>query len=1274
MTESENSSAPDSVLHSHSVVDPASASAVLARDIQQFQRRGPAGLNDRIAALTDLEKRAIDLTAISEDGRVKTLSAGSVLAVLDHWERLCRRLGGDESAENCRTVVRAAVEEAAAAWDRDRVLSSATPGIEDLFRSQLQSIQLQLDINRRIGKSEYAEQQLGTARDCLRKEILDHFAGQSPEEQQLDVWSRFVADHCDSVVTSIDDLAPDVAIRQIDTVSEAAKWYLAEIDSRRCLETRRIRRKLARLRAERQERQVLARMEAKFGRRFAGFIERLVLVLILLVLALMSIEWTTRLSPETLYWFAIVDGAACLIFLLEFFTKLSLVEGRWTWFRRHLFVDLIPSIPIGLLTAGLAGQGDIIRAGRVARFLRLPRLVRYVRILRPVIRIFRALGLMARGIDRVVRQFGRTLNCNVILYPNQAELKQYERRRPEPDAEHARHWRRVREEWGRLLADAGDQERRIIAPARIEVLRSAASVKSIHFEQGSGPGAGVRDIPAEALLDSFESLDPESAEATLGESIVAQLGNIIKTLSIGPIRMLPIIRQCIPKGARGMTHGQAVAKSSRMTAAFLRKFHDLWFWFADLYGTVTPSQFIDRVGGMLVRSSSRPAYRLVMFGGMLLMMEGVLTVIRFEALSTFRATIASYVGTTVMILGSVCFLVLGLGIWLQRMAKESTDFYRRSVQAQFLALTDSIRAGHLTRDARILYERVLKTDWPESDTRSDDEKVADVVARLQRSIIQSPETEGSLAQHPFLDRLMLLYRDWLDGGLFTDSDTRTTNQLLGNTALRQLLLVSHRVSRKDLKKLRVLDLEQQKSLLKGPFLWFSFVSQSISHSVAYLLVNYNRKAIPVSEREYSRQEVRQAFHGWLSLSDTMKVRKKRVSIDESQYVTTSFTAMHFLDDDIVRDRSVEEQFGPEIHQRLKHDRSLLIRRVFGSLPMHEQPRSQRVVNLYSVYEDWIAHGRVFLMPWFFFVLMLKGFARLISWIYRAVQEIRNPEIRAARLDATHADFRVAVRKIGRIRGPVAETCGRLRAMFDPAWLGTPLPGETDTLLRGADIRADLPFLDSGPHIERALQKERRRSEESMWRLEQAMADGLMSKLARLRNLDDQAFASRQHLRAAAIAIHGDLNRVRSKLFARALLSEIYQTTQAEPGWLDPIHWRQGLRQTFVRYWRAHGSEDNAARRAAWRATLLNENGVADALRAWGEFGDEVEREGERSLGELLIHPGRITEQLLTLRMVHTLALLDILHYRSQVHSLGQYGHQAEEPTLQWGELSAQNHV
>ena len=90
-------------------VDHAGNAAELARDIQQFQRRGPEGLVDQIATLVDLEERAIDLAAMSEDGLVRTLSAGAILAVLEHWERLCRRLGGEQSVASCREVVRAAI-------------------------------------------------------------------------------------------------------------------------------------------------------------------------------------------------------------------------------------------------------------------------------------------------------------------------------------------------------------------------------------------------------------------------------------------------------------------------------------------------------------------------------------------------------------------------------------------------------------------------------------------------------------------------------------------------------------------------------------------------------------------------------------------------------------------------------------------------------------------------------------------------------------------------------------------------------------------------------------------------------------------------------------------------------------------------------------------------------------------------------------------------------------------------------------------------------------
>ncbi len=230
-------------------------------------------------------------------------------------------------------------------------------------------------------------------------------------------------------MTALDDLSPDKAARQLDDAVTLVRWYLNDVDPKRSASSNRIRKMLKRLRAELQERRLNARLEQKFGRRAVAFSERLIFVLICLVLGLMTIEWTVQLSPQTLRWFVILDTAACVVFLLEFSIKLSMAEGRGRWFVRHMFVDLIPSIPVGLLTSGFVDSGDLIRAGRVLRYARLPRLVRYIRVLRPVIRFVRALGLMARGLDRLVRRYSHILNLNVILHPTQAEYAKAVRRR-----------------------------------------------------------------------------------------------------------------------------------------------------------------------------------------------------------------------------------------------------------------------------------------------------------------------------------------------------------------------------------------------------------------------------------------------------------------------------------------------------------------------------------------------------------------------------------------------------------------------------------------------------------------------------------------------------------------------------------------------------------------------------------------------------------------------------------------------------------------------------
>ena len=1282
----------------------AEAAARLRRELEQLERAHSSDVTSRIDDLKDLERRELDLLGSAEDDNARSLSVGALLARLRHWEEICERHRLDNVAEECRQLEEKVVSEAAGRWASDCTEMLNQADANALFRRLLETNQLLSDTVNRDGVPPDALSGVAVAQGELQSNLSNRCRTVPPTAESLESWSRLLADHCVTVLTALDDLPPDKAARQLDDAVALARWYLTDIDTKRTTSGNRIRKKLKRLRAELQERRLNARLEQKFGRRAVAFSERLIFVLICLVLALMTIEWTVPLSPGTLRWFVILDTAACVVFLLEFFVKLSLAEGRVRWFTRHMFVDLIPSIPVGLLTSGFIDSGDLIRAGRVLRYARLPRLIRYVRILRPVIRFIRALGLMARGLDRLVRRYSHILNLNVILHPTQAEYAKAARRRAQGALETRLLDRQLVEAWGTLLIEAPDDQQGIVAHERLAVLERASGRRELGFEEGIHRTTVSRDLPAELLLDQMEALDPALVEPVLGEGLTTQFARVIRSMSAAPLRWFPIIRSCVPKETTGLPDEVVVAEASHRSAAFFRKFHDLWFWISDLYGTVTPSQFVDRLGGLLVKSSFRPAQRLILFGGFLLIVEGVLRLLALAygeaakqaaesvadpgVLEAVRDFLKRFVGTTLLVLGSVCFFILAIGWWMQRVAREATEFYEKSVLAQFLLLTETIRSRRLNRDARQLYLRVLRPDWPTESSSSGDgestdqdtDRIEALTTRLTTSMVRCESPAAEAGSFPFLDRLVMLYRDWLDGAMFTSNDTRTTNQLLGNTALRQLLLTSRRITRRELKSFQQVDLENQKSLLKGPYLWFHFIANSLSHSVAALIVDYNRKAVPLHEIELCTAEEKQAYSTWLGTATSGEEILEVPKDAEVHYVTTAFTALHFLDPDPDRESEIEARFGPAVLERMKRDRSLLIRRTFGTLPMHLRPRSERVVNLFAIYEGWISGGRIFLVPVFLLIHGTKLLGRLIRWLWEAVQDLRHPERRTVHIDAAQADFRVAVRKIARIRGPVAAHLSRLRAMFDPAWLGIPLPGEETTRLRGANARADLQILQLGPGLKREIEAERQRAQENMRLLDVVLATGLLRRIATARGLQPDALSTRQHLRAAGIAVHADLRGVRRHLLGQTLLEHVYQTTEAVPSWRDRLKPRFRLRRAFKAWWQKHGdvlatsresSGGNSAREggnsetsvsrpeghrraAAWKATLRNEDGVADALLAWAQHGDNLVAEGERRLGDILVHPDRLTEQLLTLRTLQTLSLLDLLHYREQVFEIGDY--------------------
>ncbi|MFC1853205.1 ion transporter [candidate division CSSED10-310 bacterium] len=107
-------------------------------------------------------------------------------------------------------------------------------------------------------------------------------------------------------------------------------------------------------------------------------------VIILLIYDLSS----PGLSDDTRLTFFILDTAACIIFLIEFFFRHHYADSKkWFW-SRH-WIDFVTSIPIPDLQA--------LRIGRLARVARVARLMRVVRILR----VLRVVFFFWRGMDKL---------------------------------------------------------------------------------------------------------------------------------------------------------------------------------------------------------------------------------------------------------------------------------------------------------------------------------------------------------------------------------------------------------------------------------------------------------------------------------------------------------------------------------------------------------------------------------------------------------------------------------------------------------------------------------------------------------------------------------------------------------------------------------------------------------------------------------------------------------------------------------------------------------
>jgi hypothetical protein len=1176
------------------------------------------------------------------DGELADDRGHPVLANAASFAGLLGRAGAPRAAERAGRFVGDLVSDRADAWRArtESTLDRADP--EACFHALAEARELDLEALARGA----AGPPLAAYLPGLRDALLEAVEARPPAAERRAAWVVELRDRADVVLTSIDDVAPERAGALLARVMKDLAWHAKHVEPKGSLH-RRLRQRVRRLHAERQERDLQAKLDKRFGARNAARFERLIFWLIIFVLAILGYEAVAEPPWSTVRWLIIADTAACVIFLWEFFVKLWMVRGgRLFWFYRHFLVDFLPSIPVG---AFLLHGPDPVRAGRAIRLVRVSRLARNIRIMRPLIRLVRAFGFLSRGIDRIARKYGALINRNIVLFPTREERRRLGRPRQDVATRLRALQAQVQERWELVLAAAPREAREDLAAGRLDGLERARAQGLLHRELAADGTMPRRpDLAAGDVLRALGRLSAPQLEGEMGQDFVARVSRAVRIFAFPPLRWLPFVRKYVPRVTPAMSDADVVVAAAHKSSAELRRHHDRYFWFADLYGTITPAQFVDRVGHTMVKAAKRPAVRLLLFGA------AYLIVIWLLPQSGIESALRKIVGPVLQVLGGICLAILAVGWWLLRIAGQATDFFSQAARAQYLELSESIKNRDIERHAAVLERRVFRPERLVHGERHGNARERFLVGVDKWLREAQPGRAVSEGFDP-VERAVLLYRDSLDGAILVDNDTRTTAQLLGDPALRNLRIQAERITPADRRALQKLDLQRGRSFLRGPYLWFSLVCQAIEHGSARLIVDYNRHALPLDQLATASDEERQAYEAWLASERVADIPSRQLT-----YATTDFTALHFLDDDEQRDRDVALRFGDRILERLRRDRRHLIRRTFGTYPLHQRPHEERVLNAYRIYQRWLAGGRALLFPLRLVTGAVRFAWRFVTWVARCVGEIRRPRFEVDVRAVEGADFDTARRKINRMRAPVAFAALRIRARFDPEYLGILLPGVDASGVEGATVEQDLRFLDAEPDVERELAAEQVRAGRDMVRLGRLIRDGLWERVGRRLGLPAERFG-REHLRAAAACYLSDMQEVRRHLSAREILDGVFE--RVADGDLPPRVWlpRPRLRRHFVRYWERHGSGRRAARRAAWRAVVHDVEGARCALIAWARHGDGARAEGERILAELLRHPQRLTEQLVTLRAVQTMSLIDVLNYRELVFRVGGYAASGDDP-------------
>ncbi len=1023
---------------------------------------------------------------------------------------------------------------------------------------------------------------------------------------------------------------------------------------------RQLRTMAARTARMRCDRVLERRLDALLTRRGARWLEITSLLLLAVVFALLALEAWRDWSPATTQVFQIVDGSICLFFVAEFLLKLSLAPARTSWFLRHMLTDLLPAIPAALALAPMhvpAGSEDLVYV-RLLRLMRITYFARYLQAMRPMLRLLRLLLFLVKGMDGLVRRFSPLVNRNFVFFEH---LSLRDAMTGTVSAREAS-FRALRREHLLLAEAKGLSTDTLVARARALLARLEQTPATAERTRKTRPIE--RDVPVETAIATLYGLRVQDLLQLLSLSDVHAVDRVVRVLSAPVVRALPIIRHFSLRKLPTEPAARVVAFAHRI-ALYLERWRSRLVFFADLHGIVTGPQLLDRVASAMVKASQRPAVRLLLFGALFFLVRTIVGAESGPGLFLKR-----FVAAPLVILGSVCAVFLSLGWWLKRLAGEASEAFKLTSEARFIGMLDSLKSRREVADAAFLAQRVFRADVSQAIAA---EAIVDTMRVVREGRCGRPAPPMPTLLQSEVHQTGLLQLHYLDGAPLHPSDVKTTEQLLANPSLENVRVNYLHSARRDRRRLRKLSLSDG-SVFSGPYMWFSFITESAAVETAKRVTDYNRHCLTLAQRPFASKAELSEYHDWLqrrSLEMSGRSLQKMSPPGRGlTYRTTEFCALDFLSGAPERDERIEAVFGPDVVALLRADRRRMLREIFGMRPLHRLPHSQRSFNFYTFYDRRLSNGRILLLPLFFVLVFFRGIGFVAGKTAATVREIMRPQHAQRRRTSGRAPFGVALRKIHRMKAPGLIEAMRLRASFDPEYCGAPSTwssGEGFDEL--SELGRDAQFL----HLEERQRGELDASEREMRR--QVEAWHRVDKPGLALPASNDALERRLRERALTVAWVTDRDHVRTLLSARAwLLAELptwsAKTTLVEVSWLRrAVAWILWFGKHRVdRLLETHFGDvavDRRARRNLRRAFTAGD----PTLRALAAAGDSLPAgadwlaEARARMQRIWLNQHEVTRDLCAVRAVQSLTVLDVRNYRELVFQLGDYASDGEDAAV-----------